>query len=88
MSVINILSILCRNEYTHLYVYTNTHAYILTSPLQLELIGWMSAYGAVCIVVIVILMTDSNNGIETWEMDLMCADNPTVHTLHTSIGHS
>lgn len=65
MAMINILSILCQNKNAHLYVHTNTHAYILTSPLQLELIGWISAYGAVCIVVIVILMTDSNNGIET-----------------------
>lgn len=49
---------------------TDTRAHIhklalLTSSLQLQHAGWMSAYGSVCIVVIVILMTDWNNSMET-----------------------
>lgn len=46
----------------------------------------MSAYGTGGIV---ILMTDWNNSTEaTGDGVLMCSDNPTVHTLHTPIGHS
>lgn len=59
MAVINILSILCRGQtHTRIRAHKDTHLYLLTSPLQLQHIGWMSAYAAVCIVVIVILMTD------------------------------
>lgn len=65
MVVINILSIFLRKTNRHPQTCTRTRLCILTSPLQLELIGWMSAYGAVCIVLIVILMTDWNNSIET-----------------------
>lgn len=63
MAVINIQHI----KLTDTLKCARTHARlcILTSPLQLELIGWMSAYGAVCIVLIVIVMTDWNNSIET-----------------------
>lgn len=46
----------------------------------------MSAYGTGGIV---ILMTDWNNSTEaTGDGGLMCSHNPTVHTLHTPIGHS
>lgn len=55
MDVINILSILrWRNRHAHIY----TNLGLLTSSLELQHAGWMSAYGSVCIVVIVILMTD------------------------------